>query len=206
MLTLLAEIMRGLQYDIRLLSSIELFETMGIFIRDRLPTYYMRAGRAILRNSWFYFFLSLTILYEISVVNHRKRKLELAGSELLRSESKDVNETTGSHFKSTISTKKVLPEKQTKKASRKGKGSTGSSFTIPRKKFEASQIPETYLPSSLPFSPFPATPYPVHPVSSFTHQIEVNRGMSYRHSYEHPLPGFGSSDMVNILEFGMEKD
>jgi len=50
-LTLLAAIMRGLQFDVRSLSSLDLFNAVGIHMRDRLPTYYLRTSRAVLRDS-----------------------------------------------------------------------------------------------------------------------------------------------------------
>ena len=62
--------MRGREYDPRSLSSINLFEEMGIFMRDRLPTHYLRQDRAVFCNSMLFRFLQefLTeILYKLTV-------------------------------------------------------------------------------------------------------------------------------------------
>ncbi|KAF8480676.1 hypothetical protein JB92DRAFT_2837564 [Gautieria morchelliformis] len=49
-LTLLAAIMRGLQYDEREVAALQLMDTIGIHPRDQLPTEYRRAGHAVLRQ------------------------------------------------------------------------------------------------------------------------------------------------------------
>ncbi|KAF8520313.1 hypothetical protein JB92DRAFT_3082143 [Gautieria morchelliformis] len=49
-LTLLAAIMRGLQYDEHAVAALQLMDTAGIHPRDQLPTEYRRAGRAVLRQ------------------------------------------------------------------------------------------------------------------------------------------------------------
>ncbi|KIJ46297.1 hypothetical protein M422DRAFT_250346 [Sphaerobolus stellatus SS14] len=43
--------MRGFQYDSRSMVTLKLFEEHGIQPRDRLPTYYLRASRALVRTS-----------------------------------------------------------------------------------------------------------------------------------------------------------
>ncbi|KAF8578686.1 hypothetical protein K439DRAFT_1621146 [Ramaria rubella] len=49
-LTLLAAIMRGLQYDVRAVRSVGLMGEAGIHQRDQQPTYFRRAGRSVLRS------------------------------------------------------------------------------------------------------------------------------------------------------------
>ena len=43
--------MRSFQFDYRAMVTLEIFEEYGIHPRDRLPTYYLRAARAIVRTS-----------------------------------------------------------------------------------------------------------------------------------------------------------
>jgi len=49
-LSLLAAIIRGLQYDARALATIKLFVEAGIYPRDQLPTQSFRANRGVLRG------------------------------------------------------------------------------------------------------------------------------------------------------------
>ncbi|KAF8493136.1 hypothetical protein JB92DRAFT_2835234 [Gautieria morchelliformis] len=48
-LTLLAAIMHGLQYDEHAVAALQLMDTVGIHLRDQLPTEYRHAGHAVLR-------------------------------------------------------------------------------------------------------------------------------------------------------------
>lgn len=49
-LTLLAGVMRGLQYDVRALKSIESVEDTGVNVRDAIATHHHRSQRAITRK------------------------------------------------------------------------------------------------------------------------------------------------------------
>ncbi|RDB26058.1 hypothetical protein Hypma_006546 [Hypsizygus marmoreus] len=49
-LTILAGIMRGMQYDKRAMTSIQLHASTGIYVRDQFSTHFLRQGRAIKRH------------------------------------------------------------------------------------------------------------------------------------------------------------
>lgn len=49
-LTLLAAIMRGMHYDKRAMAAVDLMHCSGIHQTDQPPTYFRRAGRALLRQ------------------------------------------------------------------------------------------------------------------------------------------------------------
>jgi hypothetical protein len=49
-LSLVAGLMRGMEYDARAMSGIELTDTYGIHIRDQLSTHFRRSTRAIVRS------------------------------------------------------------------------------------------------------------------------------------------------------------
>ncbi|KAF8581881.1 hypothetical protein K439DRAFT_1618693 [Ramaria rubella] len=73
-LTLLAAIMRGLQYDVRAVRSVGLMREAGIHQRDQQPMYFRRVGRSVLRSSkshstpW-HEFLMFNNLTQLDVIN-----------------------------------------------------------------------------------------------------------------------------------------
>ncbi|KAF8582842.1 hypothetical protein K439DRAFT_1350218 [Ramaria rubella] len=62
-LTMLAGIMRGMQYDSRAMTGLQLLSTYGISSRDQQPTHFRRAARAIVRSSTSLLHFSLHFLH-----------------------------------------------------------------------------------------------------------------------------------------------